>query len=254
MKKLLIVTALLLQTLSSFSMETPQQLRHQCSTRCINACQEVKNNHSNLLASLQERLHWKQLWGDACGKPCNIETEYLEILFKEEVPTALVTPKQPIKISTSSPNFHGKQAPLYSDIDSLLNELEKDSPKPKYIKVLLVDHAKELTLLIRRAGSQTLSLLKPESGETDKNNLDATCRQLEERNNALLDIIGTATEAEKNHAEFLRLSALVAQAIESAKRLGAKEPLAAFEDDFTHPFNSYKNEIQLLQHLLTQNK
>ena len=193
MKKLLIVTTLLLQTTPlSHTMESPKTLRHQCSTKCVNVCQEVKNNHSNLLVSLQERLQSRQLWGDACGKPCNIETEYIENLFKEEVPVPQMLSKQPIKISTSSPELHNKHTALYSEIDHLLIELERNSPKPKLTKqVSLVDYAKELTVLIRRAGSQTLSLLKSESCETDKNNLDATCRQLEEKNNNLASRLQT---------------------------------------------------------------
>lgn len=248
MKKMLMSLALLIPASPlSHAMENPKQTRHQCSTACINVCQEVKNNHGNLMGSLQLRLKWGNIFGNPCAK---VETEGLENLFVEETPKQ-PTKKQPIQNSV----FSIPKQNQYADVDSLLIELEKDIPLKKTQKpVSLKNLALELTTLVRRGGSQTLSLLKPESTEAACNNLDATCRQLEEKNNLLPDVIGLASEADKQCTEFSRLSTLVAQAATSAQRLATKEPLVNYQDDFTHPFNSYQNEIKLLQTTLAKQK
>lgn len=256
MKKLLLsALALLPITHSLQPMEKPTAQKHQCSVACVQVCQAVKTNHSNLLLNLKQRLEQQHIWGTAAGKPCtHIQTEGLEILFTEqESIEAHKAEKQPIKINGWSHNVEQKKVSNYTDIDALLVELEKDLPATPVLKQRsFKDYISEITTLVRRAGSETLSLLKEETAATACNNLDATCRKLEEKNNTLPQMIGTASEAEKNYIEFLRLTTLVTQAVESAKRLGAKEPLVQFQDDITHPFNSYRNEIELLQRTLTK--
>lgn len=257
MKRLVLSLAMLLPLMHSVhAMELPK-IKHECSVKCVNVCTEVNNNHKNVIMGLTLRLQSRQNLGNAGGKPCtHIQSEGLEFLFAEpEIIKPQVTPKPPVTVSKSSCPQAIKTI-QYSDIDSLLHELEKDLPKlPAVKKITLIDYSKEITALIRRAGSQTLALLKDGSGDADKNNLDATCNQLAAKNNILPDIIGSSTDAEKNDPEFLRLSGLVAQAIESAQRLGTtKQPLIDCADDFNHPFNGYKNEIKLLQRLLTQKK
>lgn len=245
--------------MQSSIISSPAKKRcNNCQQSCVDVCDLVKAKHKNLITQLH--VFHKLEAAKAYGNPCeNIQTEGIENLFVEPQMTQAV--KQTLmqkKTSTlftatelSSEVFKIKeQATQYTDIDILLQELEKDVRQPIVKKLTLADHAKEITALIRRAGSQTLSLLTPQSTETDINNLDVTCNQLAEKNNILPDILGAATTTEKNNPEFLRLSGLVTQAVESAIRLGQKEPLVNFQDDFTHPFNGYKNEIQLLQRLL----
>lgn len=245
--------------MQSSIISSPAKKRcNNCQQSCVDVCDLVKAKHKNLITQLH--IFHKSEAAKAYGNPCeNIQTEGIENLFIEpqipEQSQQTAVQKKSSKLFTttefSSEIQKPKEQPAqYTDIDILLQELEKDVRQPIVKKITLADHAKEITALIRRAGSQTLSLLTQQSTETDINNLDVTCNQLAEKNNILPDIIGAATLAEKNNPEFLRLSGLVTQAVESAIRLGQKEPLVNFQDDFTHPFNSYKNEIQLLQHLL----
>ena len=267
MKKLLINLSLILPTLT-LTMEPPvaQAAKgrcNKCQKSCVAVCEEVKAHHKSLISQLHT-FHKTQLataFAIAAGDPCNeVESEGIENLYveKEIVAQPAATPqKRAVKIftATETPTMPTQQKTAitqYADIDSLLSELEKDLPKPLIKKLSLVDYSKELTKLVRCGASQTLALLKPETSDEDKNNLDDTCRKIEEKNNTLPDVIACAAAEEKNNVEVLRLTTLVSQAVESAKRLGAKEPLVSCEDDFTHPFNSYKNEIQLLQRLLTK--
>lgn len=241
MKRMLMSLALLTPIFPlSYAMENPKQTRHQCSTACINVCQQVRNNHSNLMNSLQLRLKWGNIFGNPCTQ---VESEGLESLFMEVAPTPPITATKSISkfsIQNVVPNepTEEKNIPL------------KHLSKPVSLKEL----ARELTALVRRGGSETFSLLKPESANAALNNLDATCRQLEEKNNLFLTIIGSACEADKQCAEFSRLSTLVNQATAAAQRLAAKEPLINVQDDFAHPFNSYQNEIKLLQNTLAKQK
>lgn len=249
--------------MQSSIISSPAKKRcNNCQQSCVDVCDLVKAKHKNLITQLH--VFHKLEAAKAYGNPCeNIQTEGIENLFVEPQMTQAV--KQTLMQKKTSTLFTATELSSevsttkeltiqYADIDRLLQELEKDVSQPIVKKLTLADHAKELTTLIRRAGSQTLSLLNPQSTETDINNLDATCNQLAEKNNILPDLISSATITEKNNPEFLRLSGLVTQAVESAKRLGQKEPLIKFQDDFTHPFNGYRNEIQMLQHLLSQNK
>lgn len=254
MKKILLsVMALLPITHTLRTMEKPNSQKHQCSVACVKVCQAVKTNHSNLLINLKQRLEQHHIWGTAAGKPCtHIQTEGLEILFTEQESCVNPKPeKQTIKPQKSLEIQ--KQPQNYTDIDALLIELEKDLPVTPVLKQKsFKDYISEISTLVRRAGSETLSLLKEETAAAACNNLDATCRKLEEKNNMLPEILGAASAAEKNYTEFLRLGSLVAQAVESAKRLSTKEPFVQFQDDITHPFNSYRNEIELLQLTLTK--
>ncbi len=254
MKKLVLSTIMLApMTHSLHTMEKPNSQKHQCSVACVNVCQAVKKNHSNLLLSLKQRLEQHQTWGTAAGKPCtHIQTEGLEILFAQE--ESYATPKKEKQPNKSQKTIEAsKQTQNYTDIDALLIELEKDLPVTPILKQRsFKEHIGEITLLIRRAGSETLALLKEDTAAAAYNNLDATCRKLVEKNNILPEMIDKASEAERNYTEFLRLSTLVTHAVESAKRLSAKEPLVQFQDDITHPFNSYRDEIELLQRRLTK--
>lgn len=257
MKRLVLSLAMLLPVMhSAHAMELPKK-KHECSVKCVKVCTEVNHNHKNVMLDLAARLQTRQNRGNACGNACtHIKSEGLEFLFSEpEISTPHIMPKPPVTIAKSSCTQAIKST-QYCDIDEMLQELEKDLPKlPTAKKIHLIDYSKEITVLIRRAGSQTLALLKEGSGDADKNNLDATCNQLAEKNNIFPDVIGAATDAEKNDPEFIRFSGFVTLAAESAQRLGStKKPLIQSAEDINHPFNSYQNEIRLLQRLLTQKK
>lgn len=262
MKKILIVALVLpiLQPLSSMENPAPLSVRHQCSTKCLDVCQEVKNNHNSLIQDMQSRLKSQTLWQGAAGKSCgHIKSEGLEILFAEKEASA--TPASQRKAAKM---FPATQAPLvsqekqtpsqYTDIDTLLVELEKDLPSIPVKKLTLCDHAAELTTLIKRGSAQALALLKKESTYADVNNLDATARLLENKNNEFLDAYKRADEAQRSNTGCLRLALVVPQAVDAAEKLCQKEPISTYSLDIAHPFNSYKNEIELLQHSLQLKK
>jgi hypothetical protein len=256
MKRLVLSLAILLPVAhSAHAMELPKK-KHECSVKCVKVCTEVNHNHKNVMLDLAERLQTRQNLGNACGNAStHIKSEGLEFLFAEpEIGTPHIMPKPPVTIAKSCPQ--AIKTTQYCDIDAILQELEKDLPKlPTAKKITLIDYSKEITALIRRAGSQTLALLKEGSSDAEKNNLDATCNQLAEKNNIFPDVIGAATDAEKNDPEFIRFSGFVTLAAESAQRLGStKKPLIQSAEDINHPFNSYTNELRLLQRLLTQKK
>lgn len=228
-----------------------------CQQSCVDVCEQVKAKHKSLILQLNTFHKIEAL--KAYGNPCkDVETDGIENLFVEK--ETLVQPEPQKRIAkifsvTDVPVVtQEKQQPTkFTDIDTLLAELEKDMPTKLIKKQLtLADHIIVLSKLIRRGASETLSLLKPESSDAARNNLDVTSQDLEKENNEFADLLKTASASEKSENEFLRLLMLVNQAVESTKRLGSKEPLINYLDDITHPLNSYQNEIQLLQHRLTQ--
>lgn len=270
MKKIIISLFLFSSTSHLVSMQKPLTVEltkkrcTSCKQNCVNVCEQVKANHKNLI--LQLNVFHKMEVAKAYGNPCEtIETDGLEKLFEEKQETfdpkpAVFLQRKSIKMfmqtesdTTPVPPLKKESSSQYSDIDSLLHELEKALPKESINKQLtFTDHIKELAKLIRRGSSEIAILIKPESTDAALNNLDVTCQELQKENDQFEVIIKAASATEKSENEFLRLCLLVNQAVESSKRLGSKEPLVSYLDDITHPFNSYQNEIQLLQLRLTQ--
>lgn len=244
-------------------MEQTQQVKvapkrcANCQKSCVDVCEEVKAKHKNLVQQIHV-FHKAQV-ALAYGNPCNeVETEGIENLFVEkEMPAESVPQKRVAKIftATQAPALQEKQSSFqYADMNSLLVELEKDLPPLPVKKLSLNDHATRLMDLIKRGSAEAAALSKNESTQAAFNNLDTTIGLLQDKNNEFLDAYKKAAESEKSDTACLRLALLVPTALKAALKLAEKEPLASYLLDISNPFNSYMNEISLLETVLNKKK
>lgn len=247
------------------TMQSAQQLKKKrcdnCQQSCVDVCEQVKAKHKNLISQLHtfHKMEIAKAYGSAC---VDVETEGLECLFIEQ-DKSKTTPQQTSQkklgqmfTSIEVPSVAQKlknHTSQYTDIDSLLKELEQDIPKsstPK--KLTFSDHAKSVSELIMRGSAQALTLIRSRADQASCNNLDVTTKLITIKTLEFENQFDNVTDKEKGCLGLITLATTLRLALSAPEKLIASEKIIgdSFLADLDHSYSQYLSRLQILQQFL----